>query len=39
VAHERMQQQDLLHEAYATLQAGIAGGQGPNRSYTAALPV
>lgn len=39
VSHERMQQQDLLREAYSTLQAGIASGQGPNRTYTAALPV
>ncbi len=39
VVHERMQQQDLLSEAYATLQAGLATGQGPNRTYTAALPV
>ena len=39
VVHERMQQQDLLREAYATLQAGLNSGQGPNRTYTAALPV
>ncbi len=39
VAHERIQQQDLLREAHATLESGLASGQGPNRTYTAALPV
>jgi diguanylate cyclase (GGDEF)-like protein len=39
VVHERMQQQDLLSEAFATLRAGLASEQGPNRTYTAALPV
>ncbi len=39
VVHERMQQQDLLSEAFATLRAGLASDQGPNRTYTAALPV
>lgn len=39
VSQERVQQQDLLKEAYATLQAGLASEQGPNRTYTEALPV
>lgn len=39
VSHERVQQQDLLTDAYATLRSGLASGQGPNRTHTAALPV
>jgi diguanylate cyclase (GGDEF)-like protein len=39
VLHERMNQQDLLTEAHGTLQAGRAGGQGPNRTFTQAVHV
>lgn len=39
VAHERMNQQELLHEAYAALQAGRATGSGPNRTYGQAVSV
>ena len=37
VAHERMNQQDLITEAYATLNQGRMSGQGPNRTFTEAL--
>jgi len=34
VSHERMNQQELLTEAYATLHQGRSSGQGPNRTFT-----
>ena len=34
VSHERMNQQDLLTEAYATLHQGRNAGSGPNRTFT-----
>ena len=37
VSHERMSQQDLLTEAYATLHQGRNAGQGPNRTFTETL--
>jgi len=37
VAHERMNQQDLISEAYATLSQGRMAGQGPNRTHTETL--
>ena len=37
VSHERMNQQDLLTEAYSTLQHGRGAGQGPNRTFTPAV--
>ncbi len=39
VSHERMNQQDLLGEAYQVMQAGMAAGQGPNRTYLPAVHV
>jgi diguanylate cyclase (GGDEF)-like protein len=36
VNHERMGQQDLLHEAYSALQAGKADGGGTNRTFQTA---
>jgi diguanylate cyclase (GGDEF)-like protein len=39
VAHERMHQQDLLNEAYQTLQTGRTSGQGPNRTHIQAVHV
>lgn len=37
VSHERMNQQDLLNEAYQALQQGRAAGQGPNRTFNQAV--
>ncbi|HEX6548090.1 MAG TPA: diguanylate cyclase [Candidatus Dormibacteraeota bacterium] len=39
VAHERMNQPDLLTEANQVLQTGRSAGQGPNRTYTQAVHV
>lgn len=39
VAHERMNQQDLLGEAFQTLETGRASGQGPNRTFLPAVHV
>ena len=39
VIHERMNQQELLHESYATLQSGRNSGSGPNRTYGQAVSV
>jgi len=37
VSHERMNQQDLITEAYNTLRQGRGAGQGPNRTFTETL--
>jgi len=37
VSHERMNQQDLITEAYNTLRQGRVAGQGPNRTFTETL--
>jgi diguanylate cyclase (GGDEF)-like protein len=39
VSHERMNQQDLLGEAFTALDTGRASGQGPNRTFLPAVHV